>query len=125
MKSTFIVLLAAMLFVSCKKEEPKTDLYPESAEAQSPVDLGKEIFEGKGNCFACHKADQKIIGPSIQEIAKTYKAKNGNIVEFLKENAKPLVDPSQYDAMKVNLQLTKTFSDEELKGLEAYIYSFK
>ncbi|AWI25006.1 c-type cytochrome [Flavobacterium pallidum] len=124
MKTTFILLLTTALFVSCKKEEPKSELYPEAAETQTPMDLGKEIFNGKGNCFACHREDQKVIGPSIQEIAKTYKAKKGNLVQFLKENADPLVDPSQYDAMKVNLQLTKTFSEEELKGLEAYIYSF-
>ncbi len=124
MKTTFVLLLAAVLFTSCKKEEPKSDLYPETTETQSPADLGKEIFEGKGNCYACHRPDQKIIGPSIQEISKTYKAKKGNLVEFLKENADPLVDPAQYEAMKVNLQLTKTFSDEELKALEAYIYSF-
>ena len=45
------------------------------------------------------------------------------MISFLKGEAEPLVDPSQYEVMKVNLELTKTFSDEELKALEAYIYS--
>lgn len=119
-----IFLLSVLLLVSCKKEEKKESLYPESVPtSQTPVELGQEIFEGKGNCFSCHQPEQKIIGPSLQEIANTYKAKNGNIVSFLKDEADPLVDPSQFEVMKTNFAVTKTFSDEELKALETYIYS--
>lgn len=121
-----IFFLSALVFLSCKKEETKKEsLYPTSTEeiAQTPEELGKEIFQGKGNCVACHEVDKKSIGPSIQDIAKIYKEKNGNIVAFLKEDAEPLVDPSQYEVMKTNFALTEEMSDEELKGLEAYMYS--
>jgi cytochrome c len=122
-----ILFLFALLFIiSCKKEEPKKEpLYPTSAKetVQNPEELGKEIFQGKGNCVSCHEVDKKLIGPSLQDIAKIYKEKNGNIVAFLKEDAEPLVDPSQYEVMKTNFALTEEMSDEELKGLEAYIYS--
>jgi cytochrome c len=91
--------------------------------AKSSESLGKELFEEKGNCVACHKPDQKIIGPSIQEIAKIYKAQNGSLIDFLKNDAKPIVDPSQYEVMKTNFTITKAMSDEELKAIEAYIYS--
>jgi cytochrome c len=63
------------------------------------------------------------VGPSVQDIAKIYKAQNGDIVSFLKDDAKPIVDPSQYEVMKTNFALTKAMSDEELNGLEAYMYS--
>ena len=99
-------------------DDPSTKLSPE-AEA------GREIFDGRGNCFSCHRPDQKVVGPSIQEIAKIYKAKNGDIVKFLKGNGEPIVDPSQYEVMKTNFYLTKTFTDKELKGIEEYIYSFQ
>ena len=125
MKKT-LFLFAILLLISCKKEEAKKEpLYPTSAmeTIQTPEELGKEIFEGKGNCVACHQADKKLIGPSLQDIAKIYKEKSGNIVAFLKEGAEPLVDPSQYEVMKTNFALTEEMSDEELKGLEAYIYS--
>jgi len=46
------------------------------------------------------------------------------MVEFLKENAEPIVDPTQYEVMKTNFAVTKTLSDEELKALETYMYSF-
>lgn len=118
-------LLVCLIFViSCKKESQEAFGQPNPTElSQTPEQLGKSIFEGKGNCVACHKINEKLVGPSILDIAKIYKAQNGDIVSFLKEEAKPLVDPSQYEVMKTNFALTKAMSDEELKGLEAYMYS--
>ncbi len=133
MKNLIVLFLAITLF-SCKQEEKKESMYPEGTgtetESNSPAlsaqaQTGKDLFEGKGNCFTCHKPEQKAIGPSIIEIAKIYKAKNGDMVGFLKGKAKPIVDPSQYEVMKTNFYITKTFSDGELKGIEEYFYTFK
>jgi cytochrome c len=124
-----IIIAVAFLAFSCKKESEesfgKTEEKTETAttEAKSTADLGKEIFEGKGTCATCHKPDVKLIGPSIQDIAKIYKEKNANIITFLKGEGEPIVDPTQYEVMKANFALTKTFSDEELQQLEAYVYS--
>lgn len=114
----FIFLTA---IISCKSKEENTEV---AADETAVKISGQELFEGKGNCTACHQTDQKIIGPSLQEIAKIYKEKNGNIVSFLKEESEPIIDPSQYEIMKTNLVITKSMSDEELKALEEYIYSF-
>jgi len=126
-----VLFLAAVLaFASCKKEASESTNTAtesisegESAKAKSPEELGKQLFEGAGNCFACHQPDQKVIGPSIKEIAKIYKDKNGDIVTFLKGNAEPIVDPSQFEVMKTNFAITQAMSEEELKAIEAYIYS--
>ncbi len=104
------------------KEDQNTTVAKEDKEL-APEELGKVIFESKGNCISCHKTDEKLIGPSLQDIAKIYKEKNGNIVTFLKGESEAIVDPSQFAVMQANLTLTKTFSDKELQGLEAYIYS--
>lgn len=125
-----IVAFAVLAFVSCKKEE-KTPIdnsqisTEESAVSavKTPEELGKEIFEGKGNCTSCHQVDQKVIGPSIHEIAKIYKTKNADIVNFLKGNGEPIVDPSQFAVMKTNFPVTQAMSDDELKAIETYIYS--
>lgn len=90
---------------------------------QTPEEVGKEIFEGKGTCTTCHRADTKVIGPSIKEISKVYKDKKASIALFLKGEGEPLVDPSQYEVMKANFAITKTLSDEELEALEAYMHS--
>ncbi len=116
-----IFLLSIIFFLSCKKQETKTEQV--ITKNQTPIQLGKEIFEGKGNCVACHLDNQKVIGPSVQDIAKIYKSQNGNIIDFLKNDAKPIVDPSQYEIMKTNFTITKAMSDEELKALELYILS--
>ena len=113
-----------MLFASCGKTEKQKETINSESEAQTPEALGKELFESEGNCFACHKPDQKIIAPSLQEIAKIYTEQKGDMVSFLKGDAKPIVDPGQYEVMKTNFSITKTMTDEQLKGLEAYIYSF-
>ena len=133
MKQLF-TLLIAISFFSCKNEEKKETAYPETGNSSvsegatanlSPsAKTGQEIFDGKGNCFTCHKSGEKAIGPSIEQIAIAYKGKPGDMVKFLKEEADPIVDPEQYEVMKTNLYLTKTFSDTELKGLEDYFLSF-
>ena len=119
-----LLLAGSLSIVSCKKESSESFGKPEATtEAQNPVDLGKEIFTGKGACVACHKPDVKLVGPSLQDIAKIYKEKNGDMVSFLKGEGEALVDPAQYQIMKPNFTLLKTFSEEELKALEAYMYS--
>ena len=114
-----VFIITIIFFISCKKEESQTFDKKETA-----LEFGKTLFEGEGNCIACHQAKQKIIGPSIQEIAKIYKEKNASIVSFLREESEPIIDPSQYDIMKANFAITKTMNDEELKALENYIFSF-
>ena len=128
-----VFLLSVLVLFACKKESQESFGKPETtttetatevkSEVQKPEDLGKTIFEGKGACIACHKPDVKLVGPSLQDIAKIYKDKSGNMVTFLKGEGVPLVDPTQYEVMKPNFVVTKTFSDEELKALEAYVYS--
>ncbi len=124
-KVVFLVIF--LTFLSCKKEATEPFGKPVQTgdkTATSSIDLGKTIFEGKGMCINCHKTDAKIVGPSLQDIAQIYKEKNGNLLAFLKEEAAPIVDPSQYEIMKSNFSITKTLSKEELHGLETYINSF-
>ncbi len=120
-----ILLTVAMTMVSCKKDSSQESFGKSETvtEVQKPEDLGKELFIGKGACIACHQLDQKVIGPSLQDIAKIYKEKNGDMVRFLKGEAEPIVDPTQYEVMKTNFAITKAMSDTELKALEAYVYS--
>ncbi len=127
MKKIFILAFTVLAF-SCKgKSEESFEKEEKTVEAKSveltPVEIGKTIFEGKGACASCHKMEEKLVGPSMLEIAKKYKEENASIVSFLKEEHEAIVDPSQYEVMKPNLILTKTFSDKELQGLEAYIYT--
>lgn len=130
MKKIILAAVVLLSLISCKKEsneqvEKPTEAYSEGEKVteKTPEALGKEIFEGKGNCFTCHQMDQKVIGPSIKEIAQIYKDKNASIIDFLKEKSEPIVDPSQFAVMQTNFGITKAMSDEELKAIETYFYS--
>ncbi|MEZ4786938.1 c-type cytochrome [Flavobacterium haoranii] len=128
--------LAILVLVSCggkKEEEPfgkskeveSVSVTEESVKDVNPlVEEGQKLFEGKGTCSACHQPENKVIGPSLKEISKIYTEKNGNIITFLKGEAEPIVDPSQFEVMKANFAITKNMTDEELASLEAYIKSF-
>ncbi len=121
-----IYLLLGVTVASCgKKEEVKEPLYPEIEISSTEQQLitGKELFDRKGNCAACHQPDQRIIGPSIIEIATIYRDEKADMIEFLKGNGEPIVDPEQYEIMKANFAITKKMSDDELKAIEAYMYS--
>ncbi|SHI38228.1 c-type cytochrome [Flavobacterium terrae] len=121
-----ILLLSFIgILISCKKENQENFDKPTSEVATlKPEELGKEIFQGKGVCYTCHKEEVKTVGPAIKDIAKIYKEKGGSIAEFLKEKSEPIVDPSQYTTMKTNFAITKNLPEEELKALEAYMLSF-
>ena len=120
MKKLSLIIILFCLF-SCKSKEDKSET---SVDETATKISGQELFEGEGNCIACHKSDQKIIGPSLQEISKIYKDNKASIVLFLQEKSEPIIDPSQYEIMKTNFAITKSMSEEELKALEDYIFSF-
>ena len=133
MKVYFKLLLTLSIgisIISCG-EKKETDAMgnpinqTENSVNQTPKELGKELFEGKGMCATCHKADQKIVGPSIKDISKIYTEKGASIADFINDKGEPLVDPSQYDIMKANFVITKTMSADERKALEIYMMSFE
>jgi cytochrome c len=109
------------VFVSCKKESNKS--IDENQAAQIPTkEKGLVLFQ-ENNCASCHQPNQKVIGPSLQEIATLYKKEKTSIVSFLKQEADPIVDPNMYETMKINLQVTKMMTDKELQSLELYLLS--
>jgi cytochrome c len=125
-----LTLSIVISIISCG-EKKETDAMgspinqAETSINQTPKELGKELFEGKGMCATCHKADIKTVGPSINDIAKIYKEKGASIAEFINNKGEPLVDPSQYDIMKANFVITKAMSADERKALEIYMMSFE
>lgn len=132
-KSLFILVLAFTITNCSDKKE--TDKYGNTVEensiptAETTIDplvaKGKELFEGKGTCTACHKPDVKVVGPSIKEITKIYKEKGASIASFINGEGEPIVDASQYEIMKANFVITKAMTSEERRALEIYMMSFE
>lgn len=128
LKSFLLVLAVSLMSCGGKKEEQDFGKKTESSsntekKLSAEAEMGKTIFEGKGTCATCHKPDTKLVGPSVKDISKIYTDKKASIVTFLKGEAEPIVDPTQYEVMKANFAITKNMTDEGLKALEAYIHS--
>jgi cytochrome c len=133
MKVYFKLLLTLSIGISSIScgEKKETDAMgspinqAETSVNQTPKELGKEIFEGKGMCATCHKADVTTSGPSIKDISKIYTDKKASISLFLQGETDPIVDPSQYEIMKANLEITKAMTEAEVQALETYMLSIK
>lgn len=116
-------ILVLVFLASCSNKKEKENFGKQEAIPQvATLEKGETLFQ-ENNCTACHKIDQKVVGPSLQDVAKIYKEKSASLVSFLKEEAAPIVDPKMYESMRINLQITKTMTDEELQSLELYILS--
>ena len=113
-----IYSIALFSLVCCNKKQEATS--NDNPVSEVSINNGKLLFEAS-NCAACHQINEKIVGPSLQNIAQIYTSKKANLVQFLKEEADPIVDPEQYPSMKINLQITKTMSENDLKSIEMYI----
>jgi cytochrome c len=126
----FLLIVSFVLnLISCGKKTETDAVNPieqkETLVNQTPKELGKELFEGKGMCATCHKADVATSGPSIKDISKMYTDKKASISLFLQGETDPIVDPSQYEIMKANLEITKAMTEAELQALETYMLSIK
>ncbi|WP_200762543.1 c-type cytochrome [Nitrosophilus alvini] len=95
--------------------------------ASAQMDLtqkGKILFE-KYNCNICHKPkdDAASIGPSLETIAIHYLGNERQLVEFLKGNAKPIIDPQRFEIMKPQLYKTKHMFEEDYRALSYFLTS--
>ena len=137
-KTLFALVMFALMLGSCgdsKKEEVKKESeapveeVKEAPAAESSADdlvaRGEKLFTDK-TCVSCHQVDTKIVGPAIKDIISIYKENNASIVAFLKGEQEAIVDtdPGQVAIMKANLDgFVKDLNDDELKALEAYMWT--
>ncbi|MFA4868414.1 MAG: c-type cytochrome [Pedobacter sp.] len=49
----------------------------QTTDPKKDIELGKALI-AKSDCFACHKPDGKLVGPSYADIAKKYKNTDAN-----------------------------------------------
>src|SRR5699024_7731423 len=104
----FLAFTVMILVWGCKTEQKEVieKSTPEQKELNehSKILLGNRMFSQK-TCVLCHDVERYKKGPSIKEIMKVYKEEDGDIVSFLKGEAKPIVDttPSQVAIMQENI----------------------
>jgi len=91
--------------------------------ALSADEQGEEIFKSQG-CIFCHKhngASSSV--PSLSELAKAYKGKKEQLIQYLKGEAHPIIEPERAGTMKRQLEKTKALSDSERAALVDFMLS--
>ena len=58
-----LFILVIIVVISCKKDNQENFGKPTEATTQKPEELGKEIFDGKGVCYTCHKPETQNSRP--------------------------------------------------------------
>ena len=122
---SMVVLMVAGCNMEKKSGEVNENGVPMRGELSmdSQIFLGNRLFSEK-TCITCHDVNSTKIGPSVKEIMKVYKEKNGDIVAFLKGEANPIVDTTatQVAIMQANIDgFLKDISEEELKTIATYM----
>ncbi len=88
------------------------------------TDRGKEIFF-KYSCNICHAPtnDAASVGPSLETIAIHYLGNERRLIDFLKGDARPIIDPQRFIIMKPQLYKTKNMFEEDYRALAYYLTS--
>lgn len=80
MKRILVIAAIAVTIIACgdKKQEQKTEstettteVKNESTEVASEFKKGADLIAAN-DCLACHKIDEKLVGPSYKEVAEKY-----------------------------------------------------
>jgi cytochrome c len=84
MKKVIAIIVLAIVFTSCdgkKKENPEATK-TESNSSEELFDKSEPVIVAEfkkgadliaaNDCLACHKVDEKVVGPSYQEVAAKY-----------------------------------------------------
>lgn len=60
------------------KPAAKAAKKPAAAISKTDIEAGKQLIL-KSDCLACHKVEEKLLGPAYTEVAKKYPATDANI----------------------------------------------
>lgn len=124
----YLIICAALAIVSCSKKEStsvKADkgmLQETAVEAvKSPsanISEGLALIEG-ADCMSCHKTNERVIGPSYQEIADKYSPADLNIL------AAKIMEGGVGNWGQVPMPAHPGMSKENAKKMVAYIMTLK
>jgi cytochrome c len=98
------------------KEEPKK----ETAKVDPDIKAGEGLIS-KSDCMACHKADQRLVGPGYNEIAAKYPSNAANIQKL----ADKIISGGSGNWGEIPMTPHPTVSNDDAKKMVKYILSIK
>lgn len=95
----------------------KEDASKVDNSSKNTAEKGKDVFNQY--CTACHKIDEKLVGPPVKEIAIIYKGNTADLQKWIKNPGKKRPDYPQMPGFESQL------SQEQLDHLSEYILTIK
>lgn len=119
MKYTIVAAAIILISASCNNNKPVVqDEAPVRAETKLPE--GQELMT-KSDCYTCHTADTKIVGPALKDIA----AKYPNTPENVKMLAEKVVKGGAGVWGTTPMAPHSTLSAADAEKMTAYILTVK
>jgi len=124
MKKLFLTGCLGLMILSCSKKEntPVETTTSETAPVSEPAAAtnlsGKELIETL-DCTGCHAVNEKLIGPSYQEVADKYSEKD---IELL---ASKIIEGGSGVWGSIPMQPHPQVSREDAKKMVEHILSLK
>lgn len=129
LKSMLILIAAASLLSYCGKKKDGGEAAEGSDSTEQVADagnLGKEVFEGKGQCFTCHGNTGVGDGPLAATLNpkprnfKTDSFKNGDDLESIKKSIEEGVGENK--TMPAHKDM---LTAEEIEAVSKYVIELK
>lgn len=127
MKRIFVLAAIAVTIIACgdKKQEQKiestdttTEVTNESSEVAAEFKKGADLITAN-DCLACHKIDEKLVGPSYKEVATKYSSMDEATL------AETIIKGSSGKWGEVPMTPHPTLSKEDATEMVRYILSLK
>lgn len=128
-KSTIFSVLVATVFTvttnttfaqTQKSSAPAKKVVPKPASATADIAQGQALM-AKSDCFACHKTDVRLVGPSYLEIAKKYPATDVNYTLL----SKKIIEGGAGVWGEIPMAPHPQISSADAKKMAKYILSLK
>ncbi|WP_209389691.1 c-type cytochrome [Chryseobacterium sp. RR2-3-20] len=120
MKYLFLTGILAFLSVSCSKKE-NSEIQQDSGNLPSPVvkNVSGQTLMESSDCMSCHNINEKMIGPSYQEIAAKYSDKD------IEKLASKIIEGGSGVWGEIPMAPHSQFSKDDAKKMVEYILSLK
>ena len=115
----YFILFAAALLITLLPNQAKAQ---ELSEDPAVISQGESLF--KGNCMACHRVHEKLVGPALADVHNRRDLEW--IYAFVRNSQKVIQSGDEYAVNLYNeynqtLMTSFDFNDDELLSIVSYI----
>lgn len=122
-KNILFLSITTLFFAACggSEETSSTQTTASTTTASKPAMKPGELLIVKSDCIGCHKKDEKMIGPSYEEIAEKYPSTDDNVALL----ASKIIKGGKGVWGPIPMTPHTNITDDEAKTMVKYILSFK